>query len=136
MFRDLFGHLGAIEPDFVSKGCSGCLSRIRNHRLYALDSSTIRLVLNCIDRARHRRRKAAAKLHMPLDVASRLPAFAVVEDASHHDSARAPACASNLAKGDILVADRACLDLKFLCALALRGVFFTVRQKTNLLLVC
>ena len=38
--------------------------------------------------------------------------------------------------GDILVADRAYLDLEFLCALALRGVFFTVRQKTNLLLVC
>ena len=34
--------------------------------------------------------------------------------------------------GDILVADRAYLDLEFLCALALRGVFFTVRQKTNL----
>lgn len=102
--------------------------------LYALDSSTIRLVLNCIDWARHRRRKAAAKLHMLLDVSSHLPAFAVVEEASHHDSVRAPDCTLGLAKGDILVADRAYLDLEFLCALALRGVFFTVRQKTNLLL--
>lgn len=71
VFWGLFRHLGALEPDFVSKGYSGYLARIRKHRLYALDSSTIRLVLNCIDWARHRRRKAAAKLHMLLDVSSR-----------------------------------------------------------------
>ena len=134
VFWGLFRHLSALEPDFVSKTYPGYLARIRNHRLYALDSSTIQLVLNCIDWARHRRKKAAAKLHMLLDVASRLPAFAVVEEASHHDSVRAPDCTANLAKGDILVADRAYLDLAFLCALAMRGVFFTVRQKTNLLL--
>lgn len=42
--------------------------------------------LNCIDWARHRRKKAAAKLQLNLDVDSRLPTFAVVEDAVHHDS--------------------------------------------------
>ena len=62
VFWGLFRHLSAIEPDFVSKNYSGYLARIRNHRLYALDSSTIQLVLNCIDWALHRRRKAAAKL--------------------------------------------------------------------------
>ncbi|MBP5543030.1 MAG: hypothetical protein ILM98_03065 [Kiritimatiellae bacterium] len=44
VFWWLFRHLGAIEPDFVSKNYSGYLARIRNHRLYALDSSTIQLV--------------------------------------------------------------------------------------------
>lgn len=133
VFWGLFRHLCGIEPGFVSKGLSGYLSRVRNHRVFALDSSTIKLVLNCIDWARHRRQKAAAKLHMLLDVACRLPSFAVVEEASHHDSVRALACTGGLGKGDILVADRAYLDMKFLCALALRGVFFTVRQKTNML---
>ena len=44
--------------------------------VFAIDSSTIKLCLNCTDWARRRRKKAAAKLHMNLDVGGRLPAFA------------------------------------------------------------
>ena len=34
--------------------------------------------------------------------------------------------------GDILVADRAYTDFKFLCSLAMRGVFYVVRWKRNI----
>ena len=39
-------------------------------RAHAVDSTTIELVANCMDWARHRRRKAAAKLHLRLEVSS------------------------------------------------------------------
>ena len=47
--------------------------------VYSIDSSTITLVANCMDWARHRRRKAAAKLHLCLQTF--LPSFAVIEEA-------------------------------------------------------
>ena len=69
---------------------------------------------------------------MNLDLGSRLPSFAIVEDAAHHDSVRAAAATANLTDGDILVADRAYTDLVYLCSLAGRGVLFVVRQKRNM----
>ena len=41
---------------------------------------------------------------------SRLPSFAVVEDAAHHDSKRASVCTEQLVQGDILVADSSGTD--------------------------
>ena len=67
------------------------LPRKFNKAIHAIDSTTIALVANCMDLAKHRRRKAAAKLHMRLDLQHFLPAFAVIEEASHHDNARARA---------------------------------------------
>ena len=69
---------------------------------------------------------------MNLDLGNRLPSFAIVEEASHHDSVRAEATTANLKCGDILVADRAYTDFKFLCSLAMRGVFYVVRWKRNI----
>jgi len=66
-----------------------------------------RLVLDSIDWARHRRKTAAAKLHTNYLLGNLLPSFAIVEDAGHHDSARALAATENLGDGDILVTDRA-----------------------------
>ena len=39
--------------------------------MFAVDSSTIKLTMNSCDWARHRREKAAAKLHMTLDLGNR-----------------------------------------------------------------
>ena len=36
-------------------------------RIHAVDSTVIQLVANCMDWAKHRRRKAAAKMHLRLD---------------------------------------------------------------------
>ena len=133
VFWKLLEHFKGISPDFTSEKFNGFLSRMKNHKIFLLDSSTIQLTLDCFDWARHRRQKAAAKLHMTLELASRLPSFAVVEDAAHHDSTRASVCTEQLVQGDILVADRAYLDFSFLNELAKRDVFFVVRKKTNTL---
>ena len=119
-------------PDCSKVRYEGYLARFRERHIHLLDSSTIQLVLNSIDWARHRRKKAAAKLHMNLDLGSKMPSFAIVESAAHHDSVRAAEVTANLSDGDILVADRAYTDFGFLCELALRGVFFVVRQKRNM----
>ena len=127
-------YLGGLCPDFVGVRNPAFLARFKNRHIHLLDSSTIQLVLNSIDWARHRRRKAAAKLHMNYMLGNLLPSFAIVEDAGHHDSVRAEAATANLSAGDILVADRAYTDFGFLNALALRRVFFVVREKTNLVM--
>ena len=133
VFWKLLEHFKAISPDFISEKFDGFLARMKKHKIFLLDSSTIQLTLDCFDWARHRRQKAAAKLHMTLELASRLPSFAVVEDAAHHDSTRASVCTEQLVQGDILVADRAYLDFTFLNELARRDVFFVIRKKTNTL---
>jgi hypothetical protein len=132
LYWEVFDHLAGACPGFGEyRRHKGFLARLKRG-IFAIDSSTIKLSLNCIDWARHRRRKAAAKLHLRLDVGSRLPAFAVVEDAAHHDSVRAEALCAGLKAGDVCVADRAYTDFGFLEGLRSRGVFFVVRQKKNM----
>ena len=98
----------------------------------AIDSTTLKLSLFCIDWARRRRRKAAAKTHMRLNVGTMLPSFAIVEDASHHDPKRAGALCGGLRDGDVPLAGRACLDLAFPNGLQRRGVSFVLREKENM----
>jgi IS5 family transposase len=131
LYWEVFASLRNLSPSFGRRvRLPGFLKRM-NREVSAIDSSTIKLALNCIDWARHRRKKAAAKLHLRLDVSSALPAFAVVEDAAHHDSVRAAALCARLLKGDVLVADRAYNDFRFLAELDERGVSFVVREKKN-----
>ena len=44
------------------------------------------LVACCMDWAKHRRRKAAAKMHLRPGVQSFLPTFAIVDIAGEHDN--------------------------------------------------
>ncbi len=134
MMADLFwevrNYLITTNPDFDSSRGKGFIHRFKRP-IYAIDSSTIALVLNCMNWAKHRRQKAAAKLHLTLDVKSLLPHFAIVESAAHHDSKRAPNLIESLKNGDICIADRAYLDFRFLEALDRRGIFFVIREKHN-----
>jgi hypothetical protein len=50
--------------------------------------------------AKHRRRKAAAKLHLRLDLQTFLPVCAIVEEAIHHDDTRAQQPCANLQEGE------------------------------------
>jgi len=54
-----------------------------------------------MDWAKHRRREAAAKLHLNPNLQSFLPSCAVIEEASHHDDTHAPALRANLKDGEI-----------------------------------
>lgn len=99
MAKDLywkaFNHLTGIAPEFGKGPHRGYCFRIKAP-MFAVDSSTIKLTMDSFDWARHRRAKAAAKLHLTFDLGNRLPSFAVVEDAAHHDSARAAELTAHL----------------------------------------
>ena len=132
LYWAVFAHLRTVCPSFTQYAKhSGFIFRLKRD-IFAIDSTTLKLSLDSIDWARHRRKKAAAKTHMSLNVGNRLPTFAVVEDAAHHDSARADALCAGLKDGDVLLADRAYLDLAFLFGLTRRGVFFVLREKKNM----
>jgi hypothetical protein len=132
LYWAVFTHLQANFPAFApSKRAKGFLFRFKRE-VFILDSTTLQLALNCFDWARHRRKKAAAKLHMRLDLASTLPAFALLESARHHDATRADALCAGLKEGDVLLADRAYTDLKLLYGLHERGVTFVMRQKCGM----
>ncbi len=91
LYWAMLAHLQGGCPGFTEYGKhAGFIFRLKRE-IFAMDSATLQLTLASIDWARHRRRKATAKCHMRLNVGSFLPAFAVVEDAAHHDSARASA---------------------------------------------
>ena len=62
-YWDVFLMLQEQNPSFGTARHRGKLRRFLFRRIYALDSSTISLVRNCIDWAKHWRRKAAVKMH-------------------------------------------------------------------------
>lgn len=97
-----------------------------------VDSTTIRLVANCMDWAKHRRRKAAAKCHMRLDLQSFLPRFAVVKSANSHDATEARELCADIRSGEIVVFDKAYVDFRHLNELQQRGVFWVTRRKENM----
>jgi len=133
LYWSMLAHLQTLSPSFTNHGKhSGFIHRLKRD-IFAMDSTTLQLTLASIDWARHRRRKAAAKCHLRLNIGSFLPAFAVVEDAAHHDSVRAGVLCAGLSIGDVLLADRAYVDLPFLAELNARGVFFVLRPKRNML---
>jgi len=85
-----------------------------------------------MDWAKHRRHKAAAKMHLRLNLQSFLPAFAIIEEASHHDNARAIQICAGLQTGEIAVFDKAYVHFANLFNLSERGIFWVTRAKDNL----
>jgi hypothetical protein len=82
--------------------------------------------------AKHRRRKAAAKCHLRLDLQSFLPSFAIVEEASHHDDSRARELCAGLQDGEVALFDKAYVNFGHLFDLDQRGVFWVTRAKENM----
>ena len=108
------------------------LPRRFKRAIHAIDSSTISLVANCMSWAKHRRRKAAAKCHVRLDLQSFLPAFVIIEEASHHDDSRARELCAGLEEGEIALFDKAYVNFAHLFDLGRRGVFWVTRAKDNM----
>ncbi len=132
LYWDVFEHLKGLSPTFTQdKTHKGFIFRVKRD-IFAIDSTTLKLTLNSIDWAKHRRKKAAAKTHMTIHVGNMLPTFALVDDAAHHDSKYADAMCAALKDGDVLLADKAYVELAFLYNLEERGVFFVLRAKDNM----
>ena len=85
-----------------------------------------------MDWAKHRRRKAAAKMHLRLDLHSFLPSFAIVDTAGEHDNKRAREVCAGILSGEIVIFDKAYVDFLHLAALDERGVFWVTRAKDNM----
>jgi len=132
LFWHVLEHLQKIHPPF-GKGRKGrgLLHRFRVN-VHAVDSTTIELVANCIDWAKHRRRNAASKAHLRLNLKSFLPACAIIDTAKEHDAKRAREVCAGLQSGEIVVFDKAYVDFDHLADLQERGVFWVTRAKENM----
>jgi hypothetical protein len=132
LFWLLLGHLQHGCPSFATgKKGKGLLRRFKV-RIHAVDSTVMQLVANCMDWARHRRRKAAAKMHLRLDLHSFLPSFAIVDTAGEHDNKRAREVCAGVLSGEIVIFDKAYVDFLHLSELDERGVFWVTRAKDNM----
>ena len=131
LFWTVLEHLHTLSPGFGSKTYTGMPRRFKR-TINAVDSTTISLVANCMSWAKHRRRKAAAKLHMCLDLQSFLPRFAVFDAAKHSDPVKAYEVCADLKAGEIVVFDKAYVDFKHLNILDKRDVFWVTRAKDNM----
>lgn len=136
MAQELFWHvleyLQNANPKFGYSHRYGKLPRRFKRLIHIVDSTTIQLVSNCMDWAKHRRRKAAAKCHLRLNLQTFLPSFAVVREAKPHDCTQAKMLCSGIKSGEIVVFDKAYLDYDHLYELKKRGVFWVTRAKKNL----
>ena len=132
LFWSTLGHLQHACPSFAAGRRGKGLLRRFKVKVHAVDSTVMQLAANCMDWARHRRRKAAAKMHLRLDLHSFLPAFAIVDTAAHHDNKRAREVCAGVRAGEIVVFDKAYVDFFHLFELDARGVWWVTRAKDNL----
>jgi hypothetical protein len=107
LFWKVFEHLDKISPGFRRQGRNYCAILARFKRVInVVDSTTIQLVANCMDWAKHRWRKAAAKMHLRLDLHSFLPSFVLVKAANSNDAKEARTVCAGISSGEIVVFDR------------------------------
>jgi hypothetical protein len=135
LFWSMLEHFDAQYPGFGGVKFRRLPRRFKR-TVHVIDSCTIKLFANCMDWARHRRRKAAAKLHLRLDLQTFLPSFVVLDSAKGHDNTKAHELCAGLKAGEIVVFDMAYIDYAHLWTLAQRGVCWVSRVKDNMKLRC
>lgn len=131
LFWQVLEHLQQVHPGFGARRRPRFAFRFKR-LIHVVDSTTIQLVARCMDWAKHRRRKAAAKCHVRLNLQSFLPHFALVDTAGEHDNRRAHELCAGVQGGEIVIFDKAYVDFAHLAALAMREVFWVTRAKDNL----
>ena len=131
LFWQMLQHLESLSPGFSGQRRPRFAFRFKR-MIHLVDSTTIQLVANCMDWAKHRRRKAAAKCHLRLNLQSFLPRFAIVDTARHSDSSQARELCAGLRAGEIVIFDKAYLDLLHLFAFYQRGVSWVTRAKEGM----
>jgi putative transposase len=104
--------------------------RFKN-KLYSLDASLIDLSLNIFPWAHYALGKAAMKLHVGLDHAGCLPAFATVSEGKTSDIEVGRTL--NFSKGSIVVFDKGYTDYRWFKRLNDKGIFFVTRIRKNAL---
>lgn len=135
LFWSMTDHLFSICPGFGGRTFRKVPRRFKR-AVHAVDSTTIQLAVNCIDWAKHRRRKAAAKMHLRLNLQDFLPKFVAIDTAKIGDARRAREACAGLKDGEVVTFDRAYVDYAHLNDLDDRGVFFVSREKTGMTFRC
>lgn len=135
LFWDTLKHLRTLHKGFAGTRRHHMPRRF-NRMVRAVDATTISLVANCMDWAKHRRRKAAVKLHLSLNLQCFLPSFVVIDAARRHDSVHAATVCANMKDGEIALFDKAYVDFEQLYDLTTRGVFWVTRAKENMSVRC
>lgn len=131
LFWTMLQHLQHLHPGFGAGRRPKFAFRFKR-LIHVVDSTTIQLVARCMDWAKHRRRKAAAKCHVRLNLQTFLPRFALVDTAGEHDNRRAHELCAGVQAGEIVIFDKAYLDFGHLADLSIREVFWVTRAKDNL----
>ncbi len=131
LFWQVLGHLGKTTPGFVQGRSRGAAFRFKVP-IHVVDTTVMELVANCMDWAQHRRRKAAAKTHMRLNLQSLLPSFVIIDTAGEHDNKRARELCAGIKSGEIVLFDKGYVDFEHLRDLEERGVFWVTRAKDNM----
>jgi hypothetical protein len=124
-------HLQTLQPAFGGNPRPKFAFRFKR-LIHVVDSTTIQLMARSLDWAKHRRRKAAAKCHVRLDLQTFLPRCAIVATAGEHDNRRARERCASVQAGEIVIFDKACLDFAHLADLSRRDVLWVTRAKDNL----
>ena len=130
LFWKMLAHLQSLCPALAGRAGRRLAGRF-TRTIHIVDSTTIELIASCLDWARHRRRKAAAKCHLRLDLQSFLPRFILLDSARHADGHHAWAVCAGLRAGEIVLFDRAYVDFLHLRELTGRGVWWVTRAKEN-----
>jgi hypothetical protein len=132
LFWRTLDHLYTLCPGFGRRGQRRYGFRFKRS-IHLVDSTTITLVANCLDWARHRRRKAAAKCHLRLDWGSLLPRFVLVTSAGDgDDGSRTAELCAGVKAGEIVVFDKAYVVFAQLHALHRRGLLWVTRAKEKM----
>jgi hypothetical protein len=131
LFWAVLAHLQTVQPAFGGNRRPKFAFRFKR-LIHVVDSTTIQLMARSLNWAKHRRRKAAAKCHVRLNLQSFLPRCAIVDSAAEHDSVRARELCASVQAGEIVIFDKAYVDFKHLADLSMREVFWVTRAKDNL----
>ena len=133
LFWTVLADIKEKYPQFISDGrhYPGLPWRFKR-AIHVVDSTTIRLIAKCMNWAKHREQKAAAKMHLDLDLKSFLPNFAIVNRAKDSDPKMAWALCEPIRAGEIVVFDKAYVDFAHLHHLHQKGVIWVSRAKENM----
>ena len=133
LFWTVLADIKEKYPQFITGGrhYPGLPWRFKR-AIHVVDSTTIRLIAKCMNWAKHREQKAAAKMHLDLDLKSFLPNFAIVNRAKDSDPKMAWALCEPIRAGEIVVFDKAYVDFAHLHHLHQKGVIWVSRAKENM----
>ena len=132
LFWKTLGQLQSVSPAFGTGRAGKRLAHRFKAAIHVVDATTIQLVANALDWAKHRRRKAAAKCHLRLDLHSFLPRFVLIDTARENDAKRAREVCAGIRAGEIVLFDKAYVDFAHLFDLLARGVCWVTCAKDNM----